>query len=164
MGDSSNNTPSDKAGPAPRAVRSRAAWSLASLVLLMTLGAIVTAALRAGAVQGGRLDDELELLAGATGIGFMIGAILGVDICIARHGNIGGAFLGLVAGMGFGTVGAALCALPASMPVVLIGSVVLVGVAVAMRYFSWPRGEEACYETPFPQEAVSESTPPPADG
>lgn len=164
MGNSSNNAPSDKAGPAPRAVRSRVAWSLASLVLLMTLVAIVTAALRAGAVQGSSLDDELELLTVAAGFGFVIGAILGVVIGIARHGSIGGAFLGLLAGMGFGTVGAALCVLPASMPVLLTGSVILIGVAVAMRYFSRPRGEEACHEAPFLQEALSESAPPPVDG
>lgn len=143
MENSLKNATSDYSTPALHVVRSRAAWSLASLMLLMTLAAIVTAALRAGAIQGDGRNGEAELLTVAGVVGWVIGSIIGVAVGIARHGSIGGAFLGLLAGMGFGTVGALLCALPASMPVLLVGSIILIAGALTMRYFSRARDEES---------------------
>jgi hypothetical protein len=136
----------------------RAVCSLASLLLLMTLAVVITAALRMGALEAAQGQGDMEELV-ATAIGGLIfGAIAGSGMAASREEGIFGTFLCFLAGMGFGTVGALLIAMPASMPVLAAGSVVLVAGAATVRYFSRSRDE------PAEDDAFPELPLPPGEG
>ena len=109
-------------------------FSLASIFLLTVVVAIYAGSLKTVTTGGRGVDAGLLGLLGLAGL--TTGAIVGTTIG-GRYGprNRGPA-IGLLAGLAFGAPSMILAALPQSLPVIGVGSVLLIGFAVVVRAFS----------------------------
>lgn len=122
-----------KAVPRPRRRRQ---FSVASVLLMTALVAVVLAAVRTAAMLG---KPDWELVGAAGAAGFVIGAWIGAALGAAQPGPVRGLFLGLVAGMASGTAAGVLVALPGALPVVALGSPVLIVFAAVVKRLSGGR-------------------------
>jgi hypothetical protein len=134
-------------GHLPRRARARirrAGYSIAALLLLTATIAVVLALLSAHAKQGGYVQEAaavVNLIAGGVG-GLMIGASIGASYDRRIRGFLLGGFIGVQAGSAAGF----LSATRISLPLVVVGSLLLVALGAAFRWSS--RGARPPSETP----------------
>jgi len=112
----------------------RTTFSLASMLLLTGVVAIFLAAIRMGIVSPNPPSEELIAAAGLAGL--LGGWILGINIASRQASGLRGVFYGLAAGTVFGPPSVILLVMPRSLPVVAVGSVVLLVFALAARALS----------------------------
>jgi hypothetical protein len=109
-------------------------FSLASILLLTVVVSIYAGGLRTAVTDPRGVEEELLGMLGV--VGLVIGGIVGVTIG-GRYGpeNRGPA-IGLLAGFAFGAPSMILAAVPRSLPVIAVGSLLLIGFAALVRVFS----------------------------
>ena len=117
-------------GPAAR----RAGFSLASILLLTAVAAIFLGATRTLVVDQPNVDEDLLGLRGAAGVivGLFVGLAVGLTQPRPFRACLLTAPIGTIAGAG----AAVLLALPANLPVVAVGSLVLVVFGLVVRAWS----------------------------
>ena len=112
----------------------RDGFSIASIMLLTCLAAVVLAALRMGIVGDDRLDEEFMAVCSVGGS--IVGGLVGVGIGLSQLKWIRGALLGACAGVFWGATAGALLATPRGLPAIVVGSLVLVVFGGVVRFFS----------------------------
>lgn len=115
-------------------------FSLAGALFATAVVAVFLASIRLGLMAESTLAAN-RLIAVAA-LGLIVGAMLGVIAGLRQIGGWRGAIAGIVAGTLFGPPGALLLVLPAAIPGVVVGSVLLVALAAVMRRLSSPREED----------------------
>jgi len=109
-------------------------FSLAGLLLLTTVVAVLLAAMSPLTSEDQRFDGE-ELAAAAL-IGAGCGLVVGIVVGVVRRRPLRSAAIGGPAGLFFGAVGGVLLSLPADLPALLVGSLVLVVFGAVVRRYS----------------------------
>lgn len=112
-------------------------FSLAGALFATAVVAVFLASIRLGLMADSTLATS-RLIAVAA-LGLIVGAMLGVIAGLRQIGGWRGAIAGMVAGTLFGPPGALLLVLPAAIPGVVVGSVLLVALAALMRRLSSPQ-------------------------
>lgn len=112
-------------------------FSLAGALFATAVVAVFLASIRLGLMAESTLAAN-RLIAVAA-LGLIVGAMLGVIAGLRQIGGWRGAIAGMVAGTLFGPPGALLLVLPAAIPGVVVGSVLLVALAALMRRLSSPQ-------------------------
>ena len=125
----------NSASAAPRP-RRRRQFSVASVLLVTALLAVVLAAVRTAVVLD-KPDWEWVGSAGAGGL--VMGAIIGAALGAAQPSPVRGLLLGLMVGMASGTAAGIMVALPRALPVVVLGAPVLIVFAAVVRKLSGRR-------------------------
>ena len=115
----------------------RAGFTVASLLLLTAVVATYAAAIMS--VRNMDPIPEVETLAIFGGIGLFCGTISLSLVAVVSGGKGWQMFAGALEGAVFGPPTALLLAIPESVPVLLVGAVVLVGFAFAVRTLSSSR-------------------------
>lgn len=112
-------------------------FSLAGAVFATAVVAVLLASIRLGltAEFAPRADRAIAIAA----LGLIVGALLGAAVGVRQIGGWRGVIAGIVAGTLFGPPGALLLVLPAAIPGVVVGSVLLVALAALMRRLSSPQ-------------------------
>lgn len=114
--------------------RRRAGFTVASLLLLTAIVAVYAAAI----MSAREMDPapEPEQLAALALAGFFFGTVTGFFLGLFFGSTNRDMIFGAVEGAVFGPPTVVLLAVPDSLPVVLVGGVVLVGFAVIVRLFT----------------------------
>jgi hypothetical protein len=117
----------------------RRGFSLASILLLTAVIAVLLAALRSAGVAS--VAHDLEWLAPVVvWFGLATGGLLGVGVGAAQQRRLLGIPIGLVCGLIGGAVAGRLLVLPGTLAVLVIGSVLIVVFAAVVRFLSIYRG------------------------
>ena len=114
----------------------RAGFSLASILLLTAVIAVLLAALATALTGPGPMDRELVAVASVAGLA--LGGPIGAWVAFQQTGRIRGMLLGLLVGMVAGGVSGALLVLPKGLPALAVGSVVIVLFSAVVRLSSTP--------------------------
>ena len=112
----------------------RRGFSLASLLLLTAVVAILAAAAGSAAVRADA--DRVEGLVIGAVLGMIVGTCVGVAVGWSVFGRLRDAALGLVIGAPFGAIAGVLIASPQGLPTVIGGSLLLVVVGLVFRFRS----------------------------
>ena len=112
----------------------RARFSLASMLLLTGVVAVFLAGIRMGMVSPNPPSEEVIVAAGIAGL--LGGWFLGGNIASREASGLRGVFYGLAAGTVFGPPSGILLVMPRSLPVVAVGSAILLAFAVSARALS----------------------------
>lgn len=114
-------------------------FSLAGALFATAVVAVFLASIRLGLmVESTPATSRLIAIAA---VGLVVGALLGAIAGVRQIGGWRGVIAGIVAGTLFGPPGALLLVLPAAIPGVVVGSMLLVVLAAVMRRLSSPREE-----------------------
>jgi len=115
-------------------------FTIASLLLLTAIVAIYAA----GLMTIRRMDSTPDPLffAVLAGVGLGVGVILGWALSVTHGARRRDVVIGTATGAVFGPPSAVLLAVPDSLPIVLVGSVVLIAFAIAVRMLSPNQIEE----------------------
>jgi hypothetical protein len=109
------------------------------MLLLTGVVAVFLAGIRMGTLSPNPPPGELIVAAGIAGL--LGGWFLGVNIASRQASGLRGVFCGLAAGTIFGPPSVILLVMPRSLPVVAVGSVVLLVFAVLARVLSQKSAE-----------------------
>ena len=112
----------------------RRGFSLASLLLLTAVAAILAAAAGSAAVRA--KPDQVDGLVFGAVLGMIVGTGVGVVVGWSLLGRLRDAALGLVIGAPFGAITGVLIASPQGLPTVVGGSLLLVVVGLVFRFRS----------------------------
>jgi len=113
----------------------RSGYSLASVLLVVTVAAVLMAAVAAGSPDF--REAERRGLPGAFGtVGVVLGALVGTLTVYGRKRKIRWGIAGCAIGLICGGVAGLICALPRAAPAAGIGAIVVVAYAAVVRRFS----------------------------
>ncbi|MHB8901965.1 MAG: hypothetical protein ACYC6Y_24680 [Thermoguttaceae bacterium] len=112
----------------------RAGFTVASLLLLTAVVAIYAAAIMSARKMQAAPDPEL--IVGCAISGFLFGTVAGFFLGLLLGNRNRDMVFGVLEGALFGPPTAILLAIPESLPVVLVGGVVLVAFAVVVRFLT----------------------------
>lgn len=112
----------------------RAGFTVASLLLLTAVVAIYAAAI----MSARNMDPapDVEEMVGCAVLGFLFGTVAGFFLGLFFGNRNRDMVLGVVEGAVFGPPTVVLLVIPESLPVVLVGGVILVGFAVVVRFMT----------------------------
>jgi len=112
----------------------RSGFSIASGMLLTAVIAVWVAAARMGVMHGLRDWEAAVTLAGIAGL--VLGGIVGIVVAVGFHPRPAAVAVGLPVGMVAGTLAGLFSVMPASLPVLAVGGLVLIAFAGAVRGLS----------------------------
>ena len=113
----------------------RNGFSLASILLLTAVVAIFLAAVRTAMVDEGPPDPAADMRGAGGGI---VGLFVGIGIGVTRTRRVLGIGLGILVGWFVGGAAGMLLSQAKTLPLVFIGSAVLIALGVVVRRFSSP--------------------------
>jgi hypothetical protein len=117
----------------------RSGFAVSSLLLLTAVVAVYAAAVMS--VQSMDPRPETEAIVGLAILGLVLGPGIGLFIALAQSTRRRDLAIGIVVGGLFGPPTVTILAIPDSLPVIMVGGVVLVGFALAIRLLNPPRDD-----------------------